>query len=309
MKVIFLTEGGKDIGFGHITRCVSLYEAFEEKEISPVLIINGDKSILSLLENKNHQMFNWLKQEKKLFRSIRDADFIVIDSYLADKTLYEEISGTCNRASLVMIDDFKRFEYPKGFVVNASIYGNKLGYPKNDDIIYLLGKDYIILRKEFWGPIEKTINEKVKNILVAFGGMNHDSFIRKVLDYLKGRFNFTFNVIDAKENKVNAHEMADLMLDADVCISGGGQTTYELARCGVPTIAICFADNQIFNLKGWSQQGFLEFIGRHNEPDLFKKIEEILQRLDYKRRNEMSRVGQVSVDGEGARRIVREVLK
>ena len=30
-KVIILTEGGKKVGFGHITRCISLYQAFEEK--------------------------------------------------------------------------------------------------------------------------------------------------------------------------------------------------------------------------------------------------------------------------------------
>ncbi len=309
MKIFILTEGGKETGFGHITRCISLYEAFEEKEIFPVLIINGDKNILSLLGNKNYQMFNWLKEGKKLFRSIRDSDFIVIDSYLADKALYERILGTCNRASLVMIDDFKRLEYPKGFVVNASIYGDEIGYPKNDDITYLLGKDYIILRKEFWGPIKKTINEKVKNVLVTFGGMNHNNFIHEILEYLKEGSNFTFNAIEAKGNKINAHEMVDLMLKADICISGGGQTTHELARCGVPTIAICFADNQIFNLKGWQRHEFLEFIGQFNEPDLFKKIEEILQRLNYKRRKEMSRVGQALVDGQGARRIVREVLK
>ena len=35
MKVFILTEGGKDIGFGHITRCISLSEAFEEKGIYP----------------------------------------------------------------------------------------------------------------------------------------------------------------------------------------------------------------------------------------------------------------------------------
>lgn len=32
MKVFILTEGGKDIGFGHITRCLSLYHAFEERD-------------------------------------------------------------------------------------------------------------------------------------------------------------------------------------------------------------------------------------------------------------------------------------
>ena len=41
MKVFIITEGGKNIGFGHITRCLSLYQAFEEKGILPKFIINN----------------------------------------------------------------------------------------------------------------------------------------------------------------------------------------------------------------------------------------------------------------------------
>ena len=45
MKVFIITEGGKDIGFGHITQCLSLYQAFKEKGILPKFIINGDNNI------------------------------------------------------------------------------------------------------------------------------------------------------------------------------------------------------------------------------------------------------------------------
>lgn len=32
MKVFIITEDGKNIGFGHITKYLSLYQAFEEKD-------------------------------------------------------------------------------------------------------------------------------------------------------------------------------------------------------------------------------------------------------------------------------------
>lgn len=51
MKVFIITEGGKNIGFGHITRCLSLYQAFKEKEIIPELILNSDDNIEYLLDN------------------------------------------------------------------------------------------------------------------------------------------------------------------------------------------------------------------------------------------------------------------
>ena len=52
MKVVIVTEGGKDIGFGHITRCISLYQAFEERGIIPEFIVSGDTTVASLLKER-----------------------------------------------------------------------------------------------------------------------------------------------------------------------------------------------------------------------------------------------------------------
>ena len=65
MKIFIITEGGKDIGFGHLTRCVSLYQAFEERGIIPEFVVNGDDTILDLLRGKKYQIFNWLQEKKK----------------------------------------------------------------------------------------------------------------------------------------------------------------------------------------------------------------------------------------------------
>lgn len=43
MKVIILTEGTRTTGYGHLTRCQSIYQAFEEKGIIPVYIANCDE--------------------------------------------------------------------------------------------------------------------------------------------------------------------------------------------------------------------------------------------------------------------------
>lgn len=49
---------------------------------------------------------------------------------------------------------------------------------------------------------------------------------------------------------LTALEMRDLMLKCDVAITGGGQTTNELARCGIPMIVLQIAENQMGNIKG-----------------------------------------------------------
>jgi len=307
MEVLILTEGGGKIGFGHITRCIALCEAFEEKDINPELLVNGDSSILDLLRLKNFQRFDWVKNEERLFKILTNSDFIIIDSYLAEKSLYNKISEMTDGRILV-IDDYNRIDYPKGIVVNPSIYGDKLNYSRKSDTIYLLGKDYIILRKEFWNVPEKKINKKVKNVLITFGGNNNYDLANKIVNFLEKKFDFRFYLVNAKNNKT-AKEMLNLMLESDVCISGGGQTTYELARVGVPTIGVCFAENQLGNLKSWGKVGLLKNAGWFNDKKLFQKVEEIFNELDYESRLKMYEIGKKYIDGQGVKRILKKILE
>ena len=63
MKVFIITEGGKNIGFGHITRCLSLYQAFEERGNKPKFIINGDNDIEYLLKDINYRYLTGLMRK------------------------------------------------------------------------------------------------------------------------------------------------------------------------------------------------------------------------------------------------------
>ena len=308
MNILILTEGGKNVGFGHITRCISLYEAFEEKDINPELLVNGDSSILDLLRLKNFQRFDWVKNEERLFKILIHSDFIIIDSYLAEKSLYNKISKMTD-GRIIMIDDYNRIDYPKGIVVNPSIYGNKINYSRKSNTIYLMGKDYIILRKEFWNIPTKKINKEIKDVLVTFGGMTNHNIFNEIEKFIIKKSCFNFNVISTKNNKLSAIEILDFMLKADVCISGGGQTTFELARVGVPTIGICLAENQLGNLIGLEKVGFLKFAGWFNDNDLFQEIKENFNKLDYNTRLKMSKASKKYIDGQGARRIVSGILE
>lgn len=308
MKVFIITEGSRNIGFGHIARCISLYQAFEEKGIIPEFIINGDNSVKDLLKEKKHQILNWLEEKSELFELVKNADITIIDSYLADISFYENLSKLVKIP--VYIDDTKRLDYPKGIVVNGSICAKEIDYPEKERITYLLGTKYIPLRKEFWDIPAKKINKKVKNILVTFGGMNHSDLIHRIISYLKNKFDFIFHVIEPKQNRLDAKEMLDLMLKADICISGGGQTTYELARVGVPTIGICFADNQRLNLEGWQERKFIEYVGWWKDENVLDnvmtKVNLLMSRL---KRKEKSKIGRQMVDGKGARRVCDLVMK
>jgi len=304
VKALILTEAGKSIGFGHISRCSGLYQALKEKDIDTEIFINGDSSINNLVKNIKHKKINWLKNRETIFKQLKTIDIAIIDSYLADLDFYKKVSEIARMP--VYIDDYKRLDYPEGIVINPSIYGDRLNYPKKDGVRYLLGKDYIILRKEFWKVPKKKINKKIKNVLITFGGMNHQSLAKKIAVNLKSKSNFNTYIVEPSKN-FTAKDMLKLMLKADLCISGGGQTTYELARLGVLTIGICFAKNQLNNLIYGQKEGYLKFAGWFDDEELVTKIVRIGKELDYNIRKKMNSIGKILVDGEGAGNIIKRI--
>lgn len=325
-KAFIITEGGQDIGFGHITRCASLYEALKRKKINPTLIIN-DSRAKELLKGKNYRIFNWLKERDKLFKIITNAEIVIIDSYLANIAFYDKVSRLVSIP--VYIDDTKRLDYPKGVVVNGSVYAEEINYPKKENITYLLGARYIPLRKEFWAVPDKKIKKSIKNILITFGGNDARNITTKILDFLNREYpDLIKNVIigrgfknveairKLKTEKTNfifypdVRIMKNLMVGSDVAISGGGQTLYELARVGVPTIAVAVSENQLGNVKGLQKAGFIKNIGWWKNKALLNRLYKGIEELTpYEEMAKRCEIGKKLVDGKGAERIVSAIVK
>ncbi len=326
MKVFIITEGGKNIGFGHITRCLSLYQAFQERGILPEFIINGDNNIEYLLKDVNYQIFNWLDEKSKLFEKVKDADIAIIDSYLADISVYNTLSELTKLS--VYIDDNKRLDYPDGVVVNGNIHAEKIDYPKKDGIIYLLGTKYTPLRKEFWEVPKKEIKDKIESIMITFGGDDARNLTPKIMNLLNKEYSAlkkniiigkAFHNIEEIKKEIDkntdliyysdAEKIKEIMLGSDIAISAGGQTLYELARIGVPTIGICVTDNQSGIIKEWGKTGFLEYTGWYNKNNNITKINKLLKNLkNNKIRKFKSKIGRKFVDGKGAKRIEKYML-
>jgi len=324
MKVFIITEGGRDIGIGHITRCISLCQAFEEKGIEPEFIVNGDDSVISLLKVRSYQVFNWIKERRRLFEGVRNADIAIIDSYLADIYIYERLSKIVKIP--ICIDDNKRLEYPRGVVVNGSMYAKKLYYPIKNSVSYLLGVKYIPIRETFWNVPGNIIKENIENVMITMGGVDTLNITPEILKMLVSSFPKLIkkvilgsgfqNIDDIKNaadnntkliNNPDEKKMQRIMSESDIAISAGGQTTYELARMGLPVIILCLAENQINNIRAMREKGFAQYAGHYGDIDIFTKIKKKLRILKpQKVRQKISNIGRKLVDGKGARRIVKE---
>jgi len=316
--VVIFTEAGKQQGYGHLMRCLAIVEGFQKRGIRSIFYLRGNPDAGEILKEFSWQSVDWLKEPVDVKNKI-----VILDSYYANenfcKKVYEEAKV------VLFIDDYNRISYPGGFVLNSLIGAQEIDYPDNSKITYLLGPKYHPLRREFWEVPEKVIRERVEKVLVTFGGSDMTNETPRILKMLieqypdfekhiiigKGFSNIAEIKAEADKKTVliyypDAEKMKQEMLKADICISGGGQTIYELARVGVPTIGICFAKNQRMILEGWQKEGFIEYVSWYNDENLIGKISENFNsiKLCSKRKN-LNRVGKSCLDGKGVERLTQ----
>lgn len=316
MKIMVLTEGGEKTGFGHISRCAALVHAAMDIDgtTDAEFIVNGDERAKGFLDSQGitgGALLDWNRERKNIVSAAKQKDMVIIDSYLADESFYGCISDVTH-GRMLMMDDYNRIKYPEGVVINPSICGS--------------GREYIILRKEFWTVPDKKIKPVIKDVLITFGGKGRALFMEKTLDALVGKYpRYNYYVVSPDGGRgpgcecsgtirfygdIPASGMLDLMLRCDICVSGGGQTLYELARCGVPSIGVCFAENQMGNISSLKSAGFLEWAGNYEEKDVFTKIRGYIEKLaPADIRKEKCLAGKSIVDGKGAKRVIEFFMK
>lgn len=325
MSILILTEGGRKYGFGHITRCMAIYQAIEEIANSPEFIVNGDETIHDMLKNKNYRIFDWLNSQQQFLEGLKKTDTVFIDSYLAEPGLYEEISDRVKIS--VYLDDDIRIDYPKGFVINGGMQAEQMAYPEKGDVTYLLGTQYAPLRKEFWDVSAKPIRNNLETVMITFGGADIHNLTPRILKLLANSYPGLFknvvigngfqNIEEIKQLKddytklvynPSGDEMKKIMLESDIAITAGGQTLYELARVGTPAIGICVAENQLRNIKKWSNLSFLEYIGWYDYWNIEHELISAIKHMENKQlRMNMSATGRKIIDGRGCKRILNAI--
>lgn len=327
IKVAIITEGYKQTGYGHITRCLSLYQGFNKSIFATLLFVNGDKGAKALLNKSNYIIINWLEDSETILDLLTGYDIAIIDSYLANEKFYKSVM---KKVSIpVYIDDNKRIVYPAGIIINGTIGSEHFQYPRKEQNSekerkeYLLGSKYIPLRKEFRQTSDRIIKKEIKNILVTFGGQDVRNLTPKILKMLQKEFPKIKKMVVAGSGAANlktleklqdkkteiysavsAAKMRSLMTKSDLTISAAGQTLYELAATGTPTIAVIVANNQINNVKGWIKNSFLTNVFHFDDKDLLKSIKKEIKILfDTDLRVLLSCSGMRNVDGKGDERI------
>ena len=327
VNVLILTEGGAQIGYGHMSRSLALAQAFNEikPEIEVKSIIRADKRAREFLKSNdaNFASLDWLKRPDRIQGLIKEETIIIVDSYQPPQIFYKRLHMSKYKPYVIAIDDYNRIRYEVDAIINFSVRDrHDIGYKKSNSIKYFVGNEYLVLRKEFYKTPSKKIRKNISNILVSLSGADCNKLVMGIINLLAD-YDINLHVVSPNKrihnffngSKINMYsdlstkDICSLMLKVDLCISGGGQMLNELAYLGVPTIAICLARNQVENIERWKKTGFLEYAGESREKEFFKKLEKSFNLMrDYDTRRRKAEIGRKTVDGNGRMRIVKTLL-
>ena len=335
MKVMFRADGGKEIGMGHIMRSLLLADNLRDKCNAKVTFITKSfpESLRKIFGNGHD-----VKELPVDIASGEEISFIVdlikkesfgvvvTDSYNIDELYLETLKST--GIFLITIDDLASLsEYPSDIIINGNIYAPDLTYNCRENTKLLLGTDYTLLRLEFREKHKKrkAIKDFAKSILITLGGSDPENQTVRVINAIN-QLNLTFDITvvvgvayshqgelkqvvnKSKDNITvfsDVSNISNLMFNADISISGGGITCYELACVGVPSIILTLAENQRLSASYFHQKGIGISLGQFDRIS-DSVITGALQKLtvDCPKRALMSQNGKKLINGKGVDRII-----
>ena len=324
--------GGPQRGFGHIRRCLTLAEAISTQAGRAVVILNDRDAavragltaaveIVVVGDSEIRDLDETLLQVSRVGAAV-----LVVDSYDVSLSALERVPLPLG----LIVDAPPSLALPAALVTSA-VSSQGTDWPVRPGGRAMLGPRYALVRERFSVPA-RSIKRHVSRVLVTTGGTDLGGWVTRLVpavreavrdatvDVIVGPY-FASESVQTLETLStacpsivlhrNVGDVRDLMLGADLAVTGGGQTIFELAATGTPAVAVCLADNQSANLISLQAVGSLVYAGRIDDLDIVSLIGEALMQLSssWERREQMSRAGRAAVDGKGPTRVAEALLQ
>ncbi|GAB4364327.1 MAG: UDP-2,4-diacetamido-2,4,6-trideoxy-beta-L-altropyranose hydrolase [Deltaproteobacteria bacterium] len=323
--MVLCTNGGEGIGLGHVRRCLSLARALATRGAECVFLVNEDPKIVPLIADAGFPVRVAGKRLSGSAGIVSEAgrfDRIVVDSYLLTTA---DFTALRSAGRLVVLDDLADRDIPADLVVNPSPNAGALVYRSLPSTRFLLGPSYAVLQPEFAEPGRREVGGSVRRVLITLGGGDPGGLTADVVRWVRSALPETpLDVVVgplaeppaiAPESGVSIHRSPDsmrtLMVRADLAVAAGGQTTFELAATGTPSVVVAVADNQVPQSRAWDSEGALWYASPVWEQGLGERVSAMVRSLadDPAARARMSERGRALVDGRGATRVAAAVLE
>jgi len=338
-KILFRADAGIMTGTGHVMRSLALAQAWQDRggeasflcvELPMLLQERLERQNLSVhvqkaLKAGSEEDANWTGDMARQC----GASWIVVDGYCFRGAYQKQL--TEKGMKVLLFDDYGHSDfYHSDLVLNGNVNADELVYSlRSVGTRLLLGPDYAPLRREFLqlGKKERRPSNGMLHVLVTMGGSDPDNLTSKILRQIQasdgtgfkvtvlagggnpyvdeirsliGRLEYPCNLL------VNAMNIPELMLEADVAIAAGGSTYLEMIYMKLPCLLFILADNQTTIARKLGELAAVRVAGDSRimgEGEIGEAVGRFLsnRQLHAKLREKCSGL----VDGQGAQRIIQ----
>ncbi|WP_026640771.1 cytidylyltransferase domain-containing protein [Bordetella petrii] len=193
------------------------------------------------------------------------------------------------------------------------------------------GAEYFCLRDEFLYAPHMPVHDNVARVLVTFGGVDEGNLTARVLDLVAPVCQARGIALDVVLGPGYAHQddlravlarhvdariavtqstkrISDHMARADVAITSGGRTVFELASLGVPTLVVCQNRRETTHTFAGSEHGVMNlgFRGDVTDAQLSQAFATLL--ADAALRRDMRARMQALDLSQGKARVINQML-
>lgn len=346
MHIAFRVDASSQIGTGHLMRCLALAaqlsSKFSQIHFISLDLPEGFRALIEAQGYLSHALplgchdGAWEDDaagtREILARQPGSIAWLVVDHYRLDARWEKSVSSVV--AQLLVIDDLADRPHECDVLLDQNFYHDMDERYKGlvaDSTRLFLGPRYALLRQDFAnaGRVDRAARsqEPVQAMQVCFGGADPTRETLKVLEALapimdQGEIRIEVVVgaacahlpeIKAATERhacvdlvVNASDLAERMIKADLAIGAAGSMSWERASVGLPSIAIAIADNQRLLGHHAAQAGLHLFLGNHQEvsvTNIRDAVNVALSNADM--RYAFAQRSQSICDGRGAARVAR----
>lgn len=325
MKIIFRTNGGKNIGLGHVFRCISLAKAIREINQNANIVFFSNDETKDLITKNDFEYVN-----SEVFLDInlihkKNPDLIVFDSYLANNDYLLNLKKISKLAIFDDNNDIYDSSIPD-IIINGNIHALDLKYDEKTK--KLLGPKYLVMKEEYWNNESKSskINNINNNILITTGGSDTNKLMIKFVEALKdidinkkiviGPM-YEEKYIEIIKSKINNSfeliykpiSLKDFINNSSIVITASGSTIYEVLTLKKIPMIYTVAKNQELVAKELEKLGVINLgdynnIKFENLGDFINKIISSIE-LYYNKIHNLFDL----YDGKGALRVAKTILE
>ena len=301
MKVVFRTDASREIGSGHVMRCLNLahglrlrgatvsfiMRAHEGNLATEIMRSGFELTTLPIAKTGTQGSLgaSWVEDAKQTSQLLEVVpDWLITDHYGIDDRWHRAIRPFTTR--IMAIDDLANRLHDCDLLLdqNLSEQGDgKYTQLTPSHCVCLLGPRYALLGSEYSQLHDRCVPRvgAVRRLLVFFGGADRDGLCLRSLaalihlkrsdlsvDMVAGSASVDFETLRMRalaHPNVRIHRalpsLAPLMVTADLFIGAGGSTSWQRLCLGLPSIVVTVADNQYPVTKLLAQRRLTQWLG------------------------------------------------